>query len=262
MNILIDDYEIFKKKIRSLLNIDLDGYKSHQVKRRIGILMDKVGAKDFITFYNKLEKDTYLQKEFLDRLTINVSEFFRNPEQFEMLKNKFIPLLLKRFNIINIWSAGCSYGAEPYSVAIILDELRIKNFNILATDIDQKILLKAKEGVFKSEEMKNVSSQRLSRYFIKEGEDSYRIKDSILSAVKFSYLDLLKDSYPKEMNLIICRNVIIYFTQEAREYVFKNFGENLKTGGILFLGNTERIFQPERYGLKAIELFFYERVKG
>jgi chemotaxis protein methyltransferase CheR len=261
MSILLDDYEIFKKKIKMLLDIDLDGYKSHQVKRRIGVLMDKVGAKDFVTFYYKLEKDVYLQKEFLDRLTINVSEFFRNPEQFEMLKNRFIPLLLKRFNVLNIWSAGCSYGAEPYSIAIILDELRVKSFNIIATDIDQKVLSRAKEGVFKGEELKNVSSQRLMRYFIKDGEDSYRIKDPIPSLVKFSYLDLLKDPYPRDMNLIICRNVIIYFTQDAREYVFKNFGENLKIGGILFLGNTERIFQPERYRLKPIELFFYERVK-
>lgn len=260
MNLLVDDYEIFKKKVKALLNIDLDGYKSHQIKRRIGILMDKVGAKDFIAFYCILEKDTRLQKEFLDRITINVSEFFRNPEQFEILKNKIIPLLLRRFNTLNMWSAGCSYGAEPYSIAIILDGLKVKNFTILATDIDQKILIKAREGIFKIEELKNISPQRLSKYFVKQTEDSYRLKDSILSAVRFSYLDLLKDPYPKEMNLILCRNVIIYFTQEAREYVFKNFGENLNTGGVLFLGNTERIFQPEKYKLKPIELFFYERV--
>jgi chemotaxis protein methyltransferase CheR len=260
MNLLVDDYEIFKKKVRALLNLDLDGYKSHQIKRRIGILMDKVGAKDFVTFYCILERDTHLQKEFLDRITINVSEFFRNPEQFEVLKNRIIPLLLKRFRGLNIWSAGCSYGAEPYSIAIILDELKVKNFTILATDIDQKILIKAKEGIFKIEELKNISPQRLSKYFIKQTGDSYRLKDSVLSAVKFSYLDLLKDPYPKEIHLILCRNVIIYFTQEAREYVFKNFKESLTAGGILFLGNTERIFQPEKYRLRPIELFFYERV--
>ncbi|MGC8971017.1 MAG: CheR family methyltransferase [bacterium] len=260
MSLLVDDYILFKRKIKDLLGIDLDGYKDEQIKRRIKILMDRVGAKDFLAFYKAIEKDEKLRKDFIDKVTINVSEFFRNIDQFEVLKNKILPKLEKRFGFLNIWSAGCSYGNEPYSVAIILDELRIKSYNILATDIDEEALRKAKEGIYRSEEMKNISHERLAKYFIKVDNDHYRIVDSIRTLVKFDRLDLLKDQYPKGMHLILCRNVIIYFTQEAKDYVFKKLAESLIGGGILFLGNTERIFNPLNYKLKPIDLFFYEKV--
>lgn len=260
MSLLVDDYKLFKRKIKELLNIDLDGYKDEQIKRRIKILMDRVGAKDFLTFYKAIEKDEKLRKDFIDKVTINVSEFFRNTDQFEILKNKIIPKLKERSDFLNIWSAGCSYGNEPYSVAIILDELKVKSYSILATDIDEAALKKAREGIYGLEEVKNISNERLVKYFTKVDSNHYKISDSIRKSVKFDRLDLLKDQYPKEMHLILCRNVIIYFTQEAKEYVFKKLAESLKEGGILFLGNTERIFNPLNYKLKPVDLFFYEKV--
>lgn len=256
----IDDYTYFKRKIRELLGIDLDGYKEEQVKRRVGVLMSKVGAKDFISFYKAIESDLQLRREFIDKITINVSEFFRNPEQFEILKSRIIPRLIEKFSSIKVWSAGCSYGNEPYSVAIILDELGIRNFTLLATDIDENALQKAREGIYKIDDLKGISQDRMARYFIKLDEKSYKIADKIRSSVKFSRLDLLKDPYPRGMHLVLCRNVIIYFTQEAKEYVFKNIAESLVANGMLFLGNTERIFSPEKYKLKPIDLFFYEKV--
>ena len=260
MNLRIDDYTYFKKKIKDLLGIDLDGYKDEQIKRRVGVLMNRIGAKDFISFYKAIENDLQLRKDFIDKVTINVSEFFRNPEQFELLKDKIIPGLVDRFGSVKIWSAGCSYGNEPYSVAIILDELKIKNFTLLATDIDDGALYKAKEGIYKTEELKGISQERMSRYFLKLDETRYKIVDSIRLSVKFNRLDLLRDLYPKGMHLILCRNVIIYFTQEAKEYVFKNISESLTAGGLLFLGNTERIFNPEKFKLRPVDLFFYEKV--
>lgn len=260
MSLLVDDYALFKRKIKELLGIDLDGYKDEQIKRRIRILMDRVGAKDFLTFYKAIEKDERLRKDFIDKVTINVSEFFRNIDQFEILKSKILPRLKERFDLLNIWSAGCSYGNEPYSIAIILDELKIKKYNILATDIDEDALKKAKEGIYRVEEMKGISQERLTKYFIKVDSEHYRILDSIRTSVKFDRLDLLKDQYPKGMHLILCRNVIIYFTQEAKDYVFKKLAESLREGGVLFLGNTERIFNPLNYKLKPIDLFFYEKV--
>lgn len=260
MSLLVDDYTLFKRKIKELLGLDLDGYKEDQIKRRFKVLMDRVGAKDFLTFYKAIEKDQKLKKDFIDKVTINVSEFFRNIDQFDILKNRIIPYLRDRFGALNIWSAGCSYGNEPYSVAIILDELKIKSFSLLATDIDEEALKKAKEGVYRIDELKNVSAERLSKYFVKVDEEYYKVADNIRSSVKFNRLDLLKDQYPKGMHLILCRNVIIYFTQEAKEYVFRNISESLKEDGILFLGNTERIFDPQRYKLKPVELFFYKKV--
>lgn len=256
----VNDYAYFKRKIRELLGIDLDGYKEEQIKRRVGVLMSRVGVKDFISFYRAIENDLQLRREFIDKITINVSEFFRNPEQFEILKVKIIPRLVERFGSIKIWSAGCSYGNEPYSVAIILDELGIRNFTLLATDIDDNALQRAIDGIYRIDDLKGVSQDRMARYFVRLDDKSYRIIDKIRSSVKFRRLDLLKDPYPKGIHLILCRNVIIYFTQEAKEYTFKNMSESLVLNGILFLGNTERIFNPERYKLKPIDLFFYEKV--
>ncbi|MCX7795017.1 MAG: protein-glutamate O-methyltransferase CheR, partial [bacterium] len=212
MNLRIDDYALFKRKIKELIGIDLDGYKDEQIKRRVKILMDRIGANDFLTFYKAIEKDPKLRKDFIDKVTINVSEFFRNVDQFEILKNKVIPQLRDRFKKLNIWSAGCSYGNEPYSVSIILDELGIREFSILATDIDMEAIKKAKEGIYKSEELKNISEERLRKCFTKLDSEYYRIIDKIRLSVRFEYLDLLKDKYPKGIHLILCRNVIIYFT--------------------------------------------------
>ncbi|MBC7319943.1 protein-glutamate O-methyltransferase CheR [bacterium] len=260
MNLLIDDYTLFKKKIKELIGIDLDGYKDEQIKRRVKILMDRVGAHNFLSFYKAIEKDQQLRKDFIDKVTINVSEFFRNTDQFDLLKNKIIPELRNRFKKLSIWSAGCSYGNEPYSVAIILDELGIREFNMLATDIDMEALKKAKEGIYKLEELKNITEERLKRYFTKLDNDHYKISDRIRLSVRFEYLDLLKDKYPKGMHLILCRNVIIYFTQEAKDGVFRKLAESLEEDGILFLGNTERIFNPQNYKLKPVDLFFYKKV--
>lgn len=260
MSQIIDDYAFFKRKVKELLGIDLDGYKDEQIKRRVGVIMSKAGVKDFVSFYKAIESNLQLRKEFIDKVTINVSEFFRNPEQFDILRNKVIPRLIDKFGSIKIWSAGCSYGNEPYSVAMILDELKIKNFTLLATDIDELALQRAREGIYKAEELKGLSQERISKYFMKVDVDKYKIVDNIRLSVKFSRLDLLRDSYPRGMHLILCRNVIIYFTQEAKELVFKNISESLIVGGVLFLGNTERIFNPERFKLKSIDLFFYEKV--
>ncbi len=255
----IDDYTIFKRKIKELIGLDLDGYKDEQIKRRIKILMDRVNVNNFLAFYRAIEKDPFLRKDFIDKVTINVSEFFRNLDQFDILKNRVIPQLKDHFKRLNIWSAGCSYGNEPYSVSIILDELGIREFNILATDIDTEALKKAKDGVYKLEELKGVSEERLKKYFTKIDNESYRIVDKIRLSVRFEYLDLLKDKYPQNMHLILCRNVIIYFTQEAKERVFRKLSESLETYGILFLGNTERIFNPQNYKLKPVDLFFYKK---
>lgn len=260
MSLSIDDYVLFKRKIKELIGIDLDGYKDEQIKRRVKILMDRIGANDFLTFYRAIEKDPQLRKDFIDKVTINVSEFFRNTDQFDILKSKVIPHLRDRFKRINIWSAGCSYGNEPYSVSIILDELKIREFNILATDIDVEALKRAKEGIYKLEELKNISEERLNKYFTKLDSEHYKIVDKIRLSVRFEYLDLLKDKYPKGMHLILCRNVIIYFTQEAKDDVFRKLSDSLEIEGVLFLGNTERIFNPQYYKLKPLDLFFYKKV--
>src|SRR5690606_942475 len=144
-----DDYYLFVKKIHTKLGIDLRLYKEAQMKRRITTLRDKRGFTSYSSYYDALWKDQSLLEEFIDRLTINVSEFYRNPKRWDVLKNTVIPKLLKNNNRLNIWSAACSTGEEPYSLAILLKENFPKvSFNILATDIDANALKRANEGIY------------------------------------------------------------------------------------------------------------------
>src|SRR5690606_1064604 len=141
-----DDYYLFIKKIHTKLGIDLSLYKEAQMKRRITTLRDKRGFTSFISYYEALLRDDLLLEEFIDRLTINVSEFYRNPKRWEVLKDKIIPTLLKNNSSLSIWSAACSTGEEPYSLAILLSEHFPRvNYRILATDIDKNALKRANQ---------------------------------------------------------------------------------------------------------------------
>jgi len=253
------DYEWFKKKIYLKTGIDIGLYKPQQMQRRIGSMMERARVQNYADYYALLERDPSRLTEFLDRLTINVSELFRNPEKFEELKEKILPGILAKNARLKVWSAGCSYGAEPYSVAILLDELTpgIQHY-ILASDIDVKILEKAKEGRFTADDMKNVSRERLERYFFRQ-EGLYQIKTAIRERVTFARHNLLADPFPQGFDLILCRNVVIYFTDVAKDRLYRNFYTALKPGGVLLVGGTERIFQHREIGFSMLAPFCYRK---
>ena len=167
------EYYYFMTKIKKLTGIDLGQYKSSQMQRRLKSLLNRSGMRNFVEYYKLLERDRQALQSFLDFITINVSEFFRNPDKFEELKTNILPGLLARQDEVRIWSAGCAHGAEPYSVAIIMDELASsKPYSIWATDIDASILEKAKQGACRDVDVKNVSRQRLINYFTYDREAS------------------------------------------------------------------------------------------
>jgi len=242
------------------LNIDLSGYKSNQLQRRILSLMSRIGVSSMEEYVELLKKDKMQKQKFLDFITINVTEFFRNPEIFEELKTKFekeLPIVTKE---IKIWSAACSIGAEPYSVAMMIDSLptRVK-FNILATDIDSTILEKAKKGEYVTQDVKNVKKELLSKYFSLES-DKYNINSYIKSKVTFRKQDLILDKFDKNFDLIICRNVVIYFNQDVKNEIYKKFGESLNKGGLFFVGATESIYNYKDYGFEKASTFIYRKL--
>ena len=253
------DYEVFRRKVTALTGIDLGLYKSQQMQRRIKNLLDKAGAPTFTHYGGLLERDPEELKRFCDYIMINVSEFFRNPEKFDELEEDILPSLLRRSPNLSIWSAGASNGAEIYSVAMILDEIAPRGYHrFLATDIDSGAIAQALAGVYGPQDVKNVSSARLAKYFTFEGS-AYTVSPKIKSKVQFKMHNLLADRFDRGFDLILCRNVVIYFTDEAKNTLYVKFRESLKDDGILFIGGTETILNAREIGFLPTSSFFYRR---
>ncbi|AYD40727.1 protein-glutamate O-methyltransferase CheR [Clostridium fermenticellae] len=254
------DMEYFEQWVLGEFGINLSAYKSNQLHRRIRSLMSRVGVNSIDEYIVLLKKDNFQRQKFLDFITINVSEFFRNPEIFETLKEKLKSDLLSSNNSLNIWSAACSIGAEPYSIAMYLDELSPSSrHRILATDIDLTILEKAKKGEYVQSEIKNVNKQYLSKYF-KIIDDKYIVNDKIKDMVTFKKHDLILDNYDKNFDLIVCRNVVIYFNQDIKDLIYKKFSQSLKKDGLLFVGATESIYNYRDYGFEKASTFIYKKI--
>ena len=253
------DFIEFHKWIYKEFNIDLNAYKSEQLNRRIGSLMLRTGITSLDEYKNILLTNKEQREKFLDFITINVTEFFRNPELFYELQG-VIREYSKNVSRLKVWSAACSMGCEPYSIAIIIDDINPKvKVDILATDIDKNILKKAELGEYISVEMKNVSETFKRRYFnIKD--EKYKINEKIKSMVTFKQHDLILDKYDTNFDLIVCRNVIIYFKNEVKKEIFKRLAQALKKGGILFVGATESIYNYKDFQLEKISTFIYKKV--
>lgn len=246
--------ETFYKK--SGLNLNL--YKEKQMKRRIDTLIQKHGKKTYDDYYNLILQDARKYDEFMDKVTINVSEFFRNPERWEVLKNEIVPELRKgNLGKLKIWSAACSTGQEPYSLSMLFTELRIDH-EILATDLDKKVLAKSKEATYDIKELGGIQTN-YHKYFNLQN-DKFTIKPEITKNIKFKEHNLLTSDYPKDFDLILCRNVMIYFKEQIKGEIYKNFNDSLRTGGVLFVGSTEQIFFPQKLGFKSAQTFFYQKV--
>ncbi|HAB59614.1 MAG TPA: chemotaxis protein CheR, partial [Lachnospiraceae bacterium] len=238
---LVDSYEVFKDQILKLTTIDLNSYKERQMKRRIDALITKHNIDSYSTYVNTIKTDKVLYDEFVTYLTINVSEFYRNPEQWQILEKEVYPYLTNQFGKkLKIWSAACSTGDEPYSLVMLLSKfLPLSQIKIIATDIDKQILEKAQCGLYSDKSLKGLPQEFVTKYFTKINDKSYKINDEIKKCVEFRKHDLLKDSYPDSCDLIVCRNVLIYFTEEAKIEIYKKFNNALKREGILFVGSTE-----------------------
>ncbi len=255
-----DEWDVFIRKFEALSKIDLKSYKRPQMERRINSFMRTVQTDDYKSFIALLSSNHEIYRKFLDHITINVSEFFRNANHWDIMEKQIIPVLLKDHKKLKIWSAGCSTGEEAYSLAMMCNESRIDlSDQILATDIDNEVLEKAALGIYSSKAVQTLPSYYLEKYFLPEG-NFYCIKDSIKKMVRFQQQDLLKDNFGRAFDLILCRNVVIYFTEASKQGLYRKFCDALRPGGILFIGSTEQIFQARELGLQSIATFFYQKI--
>jgi chemotaxis protein methyltransferase CheR len=253
------DYTGFIHNVKQSTGIDLAQYKEAQMKRRLTTLRMKNGYNSFSDFYAAMMKDKALFYEFLDRMTINVSEFWRNPNRWEVLRDVILPDLQRSGRRLKLWSAACSTGEEPYTLAMILsDKNLLAQTGILATDIDDGALAKAKQGLYLERSLKDVPKDVADRYFTPEGP-VFKVSEGLKKSIDFRKQNLLLDKFDEGFDLIICRNVMIYFTEEAKNKLYHKFSASLRPGGYLFVGSTEQIFTPAQYGFESTETFFYRK---
>jgi chemotaxis protein methyltransferase CheR len=261
---LFDDaeFERFTRGIRKLWNIDLSSYGQRQLHRRLRGMMSRGHAETLDEFLVYLSNNPAESELLKDRFTINVSEFFRDAHLFAKLEKMLGPGG-ECAGARKVWSAGCSYGAEPYTLAMILSDTgRGSDCQLYATDIDQGVLERARAGIFTERDIRNVSEQRRQRYFKANDDGTLTISSQLRPRVLFAKLDLLAPGGKQPMNcdLILCRNVIIYFTDEAKAGVQQMLVRSLRPGGVLLIGATERVPDASDLGLQSMGPFFYKKV--
>lgn len=260
MQVLEDSsFKALKQLIQQEIGFNCDQYKQNHFKRRIAVRMRacKVDTyQDYIRVLKSSDEEWQLLK---DALTVNVTEFFRNPEVYEFIKTSLIPEIIRAKNSngerrISVWSAGCSSGVEPYSVAILLREhlgAGLGGFDvyILGTDLDVEALKEAERGFYRESVMKNVPPAILKKYFkeaLQGRHSGYEVVEEIKNMVTYKKGDLISGTRPRGFDLILCRNVTIYFEQSLQEKLYLDLYDSLNNGGFFVMGKTEMLVGEAR----------------
>jgi chemotaxis protein methyltransferase CheR len=252
------EYVLLKSRVLKLLGIDLDAYKSTQMRRRLDSFVAHNAKGPATEFFRLLDTQAALRESLRNFITINVSEFFRDRASFEFLQTKVLPRLLQNRARLNIWSAGCSYGQEPYSLAMLLQEMAPHSPpRIVASDIDPIAIAKAKEGgPYTDDAVQNVPPAYYEKYFTGTPQGHF-VSPKIKSRIEFKVQNLLNSRFEEGFDLILCRNVTIYFTDVVKNVLNRNFFNSLKTGGVLFIGGTEVILDMTKIGFVPLSPSFY-----
>ena len=248
---LIKPYEVafLKAMLKRRLGIDLSGYKDQFIKRRVYARMLTCNVKSVSQYLRLLERSVEERRSFLDALSINVSCFFRDSYVWGVVKEKVLRKAIEdkiwKRGRLQIWSAGCSYGQEPYTIAILILELAkelgtLPPVTIYATDIDEDALERAKIGVYPPMEVKNVPPQLLREYFLWMN-GKYKVRNEVKALVRFRRHDLINQPPLKFIHIIFYRNVQIYLSRECQIKVLRNFYTSLNPPGYLILGTSETI---------------------
>jgi chemotaxis protein methyltransferase CheR len=255
-----NDYDRFKKKVLALTSLDLDIYRQPQLQRRLQSLLKKTGMSTFDAYFQFLLDNPQARLDFKSDITVNTTAFFRDTEQFERLRTTFLPELIQSgVQRLRFWSAGCSVGAEAYTLALMMREYFPQAaFSLLATDIDRDVIKTARQGSFKAHEVQDVPEGLKKKYFRQRG-DRFEMSEQVKQSVIFHTGNLLRDPFDWGFDLISCRNVMIYFTPEAKDLLYQKFYHALKPNGVLFVGSSEIILNPTAFGFEAAGPFFYRK---
>ena len=254
MKLARGEFEIMAKFIKEISGISLEQNKTYLIESRLSDLAESEGVKTFSDFFFKAKFNKILKEKIIDAISTNETSFFRDKTPFEALKYKVLPDLIDSktsvkgsIPSIKIWSAACSSGQEPYSIAMILmdmlpDIFSKWNITIFATDISDEILRKASVGNFSDFELgRGLSGTFRDKYFTNKN-GSWHIKDRVRSMVKFQKINLLEPFRGLgKFDIVFCRNVAIYFDLDTKKKLFDRIAEVLAPGGYLFIGSTETL---------------------
>jgi chemotaxis protein methyltransferase CheR len=248
-----DVFRLLRDFVHGYCGIYFDDGSKFLLERRLSRRLEQRRLKSFAEYYHFLRYDRKREEELailIDNLTTNETYFFRENAQLKAFTEEILPGLRQARpdrKVLRIWSAGCSTGEEPYTIAMLLlesgDWWRDWQVEILGSDINQRVLHTARKGVYKKGAHRTTSPEMLAKYFIEEKGD-YRITDTVKELVSFSSVNLLdpyKTSLISNMDVIFCRNVIIYFDKEAKKKVIESFYHKLREGGYLLLGHSESL---------------------
>lgn len=257
----LETYVHVKRSVKSLLNIDLDGYKDEQMRRRLEAWLARSGEPSWNDYFRRVRVEPQEAARLRNYLTINVSAFFRDPDRWRDLREQILPELLKVTPRLRVWSAGCSIGLEPYSLAMMLDDLTpLRKHTLIASDLDRGALAIAQaRGPYTQQDLQNVTEVQRAAYF-EPGGPPYYVAPALGQRVQLRETNLLADEFEGSFDLIVCRNVVIYFTNAAKERLYHKFCDALRPGGVLFLGSTEIISRPADFGLRHRGVSFYQKV--
>lgn len=235
-------------------------YKQNYIKRRVAVRMRATGTHTYSDYLSALQNNLQEPAHLLDRLTIHVTEFFRDPDVFQAVKTKLFPELLGvNDGSIKVWCAGCSTGEEPYSVAMMLKEWTFTqpglSFEIYATDVDRASVQTAEKGEYPVEALKKLSKVQTTRWFYPEGQRA-RVVSDLKRHVHFRVHDLMSD-WANEFSgfhLIFCRNLLIYLTSVQQQKIYEQFSKTLATDGHLILGLTETLMGASRKYFQCVDI--------
>ena len=254
-----DDYVAFCEGLRQICGVDLSQYKRPQMERRLRSFFSRKGIDLLTDCLDALRRDTTELDALLDRVTINVSQLWRHPEQWVRLERDVLPELATAGQV-RAWSAGCSYGAEATTLAAVCHQaIPNARVTITGTDIDKRMIERARAGVFSAEDARGVDIDVMQRAFdsVPEG---WRAKDSLRRMMTFELGDLLRLRPPAAgRDLIMCRNTVIYFAEPIRDDLHARLAQALRPGGYLVVGATERVSRPADLGLQMAHPFIYRK---
>jgi len=250
-----DDFVAFCRQVRTLCGVDLLQYKRGQMERRLRSWTSRRGTPELAAYARRLKAEPAELDAFLDRVTINVSQLWRHPEQWKALSETILPELAQRGRV-RAWSAGCSYGAEAYTLAAVCREaIPHARVEIRGTDLDRRMVARAREGRFTEDDARGAPRAALARWF-PGGQAVPELK----RLVSFEVGDLLRMPVrPGIYDLVMCRNTVIYFTEEVRDALHRRLVDALAPGGYLLVGTSERVASPRELGLTSPFHFVYRK---
>lgn len=260
IDVSADEYGAFCTAIRRLCGIDLSQYKRGQMERRIRTFAERRGLTRLQDYAAVLADSKPELEEFLDRVTINVSQLWRNPEQWDLLHRRILPEFEGKARF-KAWSAGSSYGAEAYTLAAVCAEaLPGVRTEIVGTDIDRRMVERARLGIFSTGDARDVPARQRSRWF-SERDGMLHADPELRARCRFEAGDLLTMRPAQQVyDLVLCRNTVIYFTPDVKDALHARLAAAVVPGGYFMVGSTERISDPAELGLEIAHPFVYRRV--